>query len=161
MRTQIVTLVLASTLAVGGCKKKAEPEAPADAPMAEAPAAAKAVMAPEVSWLGATYEGGHMSDSVGTITFKASVTNGNAEQAVTISMVSVGAKGETGRVCIAKHEEGVTVRPSSTAEIEITGDCMYSKLPDQGDITLMGTMKLDLGEGPTDAPISGTVAITR
>lgn len=159
MRTHLTLVALTAALALTGCKKKAEPQAPAEAP-AEAPAKA-AVTGPEISWTSAAYAGGHMSDSVGTITYKVTVTNPNAEQALTLSMISVGAKGENGRVCVAKHDEAVTVRPSSSADLEVSGDCMYSKLPEQGDVKLMGVMMVDSGKGATETPIGGAIAISR
>lgn len=155
MRHMIRTLIVLAPLAVVGCKKSAPVEAPVEVAPPPAPAA------PTFAWGAAVYEGGHMSDSVGTLTMPVVISN-DTGAAITVTSYSVGVKADDGRVCVAKSSDAVEVLAGAPQTLTATAECMYQKLPTEGDtVQLAGVVKYTKDGEEKSKDIAGKVAISR
>ncbi|MCB9682478.1 MAG: hypothetical protein H6733_13520 [Alphaproteobacteria bacterium] len=158
MRHALIALLVLAPLATA-CKKSAPVEAPAEEP---APAPPPPAPKPDLEWAigDATYAGGHMADSKGTLTIPVTLTANVEGKSLLVKSWDVGVKGPDGRVCIARSDEAAKTS-KMVLEFALTSECMHAKLPEGEMVTVVGTVMYELGGEPGTYSVDQKVKLTR
>lgn len=134
----LCTVALIATLALVGCKKKADPE-PAPVAAEQAPAA------PEVEFAfgPAVFSGERADGKTGTVKVDFDITN-NSDSGLIVSTVMASLHGDAGKICAGKTSEGGKASKGNAVEGAVELSCAWSDLPDD-EVKVKYTVMYSLG----------------